>query len=308
MAKAAAIDQTKIPRSHADKIFDMCNYTILTVILLIVLYPLYFVVISSVSEPTAVNSGSVSLWLKGFTLEGYRMILKNHLVWQGYANTILYTALDVALGLAMMIPAGYALSRKDLVGRNFFMFAIVFTMFFSGGMIPTYLIVKSLHMVNTIWALFVPSAVSAYHLIVVRTYFQTSLPEEMLESAKVDGCSMFRFFFSMVIPLSAPIIAVMALFNAVAQWNSYFSALIYLQDAELYPLQLILRSILIASQMSAQSTDAGIIDPESIAESQRYAELIKYALIMVASVPVLVLYPFLQRYFVKGIMIGAIKG
>ncbi|GIO57589.1 carbohydrate ABC transporter permease [Paenibacillus cineris] len=308
MAKTDAFDHTaRIARSRADKVFDLCNYTILSVILLIVLYPLYFIVISSFSEPTAVNSGNVSLWPKGFTLEGYRIILQNHDVWRGYANTFLYTVLDVVLSLAIMIPGGYALSRKELDGRNVFMVLIVFTMFFSGGMIPTYMVVKNLGMVDTIWALFVPTAASAYYVIVVRTFFQNTLPEEMLESAKVDGCSTFRFFFSMVIPLSAPIIAVMALFTAVSQWNSFFSALIYLHDANLYPLQLILRSILISSQMSAHGTDA-VVDPETIVEAQRYAELIKYALIMVASVPVLALYPFLQRFFVKGMMIGSVKG
>ena len=308
MAKTDTLDQTaRIPRSRADKIFDLCNYTILSVILLIVLYPLYFIVISSFSEPTAVNSGNVSFWPKGFTLEGYRIVLENNNVWKGYANTILYTLLDVAISLALMIPGAYALSRKELVGRNLIMMLIVFTMFFSGGMIPTYMLVKNLGMVDTIWALFVPTAASAYYVIVIRTFFQNTLPEEMLESAKVDGCSTFRFFFKMVLPLSAPIIAVMALFTAVSQWNSFFSALIYLQSTDLYPLQLILRGILISNQMSANGSDA-VVDPEAIVEAQRYAELIKYALIMVASLPVLVLYPFLQRYFVKGVMIGSVKG
>ncbi|GGD94159.1 carbohydrate ABC transporter permease [Paenibacillus nasutitermitis] len=308
MATADTTDHTaRIPRSRADKIFDLCNYTILSVIFLIILYPLYFIVISSFSEPTAVNSGNVSFWPKGFTMEGYRIILNNNDVWRGYGNTILYTVLNVAISLAIMIPGGYALSRKELAGRNMLMLLIVFTMFFSGGMIPTYMIVKNLGMVDTIWALFVPSAASAYYVIVIRTFFQNTLPEEMYESAKVDGCSTFRYFFSMVIPLSTPIIAVMALFTAVSQWNSFFSALIYLQSSELYPLQLILRSILIASQMSAHGSDA-VVDPESIVEAQRYAELIKYALIMVASLPVLALYPFLQRFFVKGMMIGSVKG
>ena len=308
MAKADTIDHTsRIARSRADKIFDLCNITLLSIFLLIVLYPLYFIVISSFSEPTAVNSGSVSFWPKGFTLEGYRIILQNNDVWRGYGNTILYTVLNVALSLSIMIPGGYALSRKDLVGRDLIMMLIVFTMFFSGGMIPTYMIVKDLGMVDTIWALFVPTAASAYNIIVVRTFFQNSLPDEMLESAKVDGCSTFRFFFQMAVPLSTPIIAVMALFTAVSQWNSFFSALIYLQSSDLYPLQLVLRSILISSQMSAHGADA-VVDPESIVEAQRYAELIKYALIMVASVPVLALYPFLQRFFVKGMMIGSVKG
>ncbi|WNQ14040.1 carbohydrate ABC transporter permease [Paenibacillus aurantius] len=308
MAKTDAFDAvSRIARSRADKAFDYINYTLLSIFLLIVLYPLYFIVISSFSDPTAVNTGGVSLIPKGFTMEGYRIILNNNDVWRGYRNSLLYTVLNVVISLALMIPGGYALSRKEMAGRNLLMFLIVFTMFFSGGMIPTYIIIKKLGMVDTMWALFVPSAVSAYYVIVVRTFFQNTLPEEMFESAKVDGCSTFRFFFQMAVPLSAPIIAVMALFTAVSQWNSFFSALIYLHNAELYPLQLVLRGILISSQMSAHGSDA-VVDPESIAEAQRYAELIKYALIMVASIPVLVLYPFLQRYFVKGMMIGSVKG
>src|SRR5699024_7017524 len=204
--------------------------------------------------------------------------------------------LNVLLGLLLLIPGGYALSRKDLVGRNVLTLLILFTMLFSGGIIPKYLIVKKLHMVDTMWAVFVPSAVSAYHLIITRTFFQSTIPEELLESAKVDGCSMTRFFLNIVIPLSIPIIAVMALFNAVSEWNSYFPALIFLQDQALYPLQLILRSILITSEQATQASDSGGIDPNAIVEAQRYASLIKYALIMVSSIPMLVLYPFLQRY------------
>ncbi|WP_010272791.1 carbohydrate ABC transporter permease [Paenibacillus senegalensis] len=298
---------SKIARAKSDKVFDAINYTVLTIILLIVLYPLYLIVISSISEPTAVNSGKVTFWPQGFTLKGYEILLENKEVWRGYRNTLLYVILSVFVGVSLVITAGYALSRKDLVGRNFFMFAIVFTMFFSGGLIPTYLLVQSLGMINTIWAVVIPSAVSAYHLIVTRTFFQTTIPDELLESAQMDGCSTVRFFFSIVVPLSTPIIAVMALFNAVAEWNSFFPALIYLQDQSLYPLQLILRSILVASQEASQAT-GGLVDPELIVEQQQYKELIKYSLIIVSSVPILALYPFLQRYFVKGVMIGSIKG
>lgn len=297
----------KIAKTRSDKIFDFINYGILTIILLIVLYPLYLIFISSFSEPNAVNAGKVMFWPIGFTLKGYQILLENKEVWIGYRNTILYVVLSVAIGVSLVTTAGYALSRKDLYGRNFFMFAIVFTMFFSGGLIPSYLLVQDLNMMNTIWAVVVPSAVSAYNLIVARTFFQTTIPNELLESAQMDGCSTFRFFFSIVLPLSTPIIAVMALFNAVSEWNSYFPALIYLRDQTLYPLQLILRSILVASQEAAQATE-GAVDPELIVEQQRYTELIKYALIIVSSIPILILYPFLQRYFVKGVMIGSIKG
>jgi len=297
----------KIAKAKSDKIFDFINYTVLTIILILVLYPLYLILISSFSEPTAVNAGKVIFWIKGFTLKGYEILLDNTAVWRGYRNTILYVILSVVLGVSLVTTAGYALSRKDLIGRNFFMFAIVFTMFFSGGLIPTYILVGKLGMIDTIWAVFVPSAVSAYHLIVTRTFFQSTIPEELLESAQIDGCTTFRFFFSVVVPLSTPIIAVMALFNAVSEWNSYFPALIYLQDQALYPLQLILRSILIASQEASQATE-GAVDPEMIVEEQEFSELIKYSLIIVSSIPILALYPFLQRYFVKGVMIGSIKG
>ncbi|KAB8137450.1 carbohydrate ABC transporter permease [Gracilibacillus oryzae] len=297
----------RVARSKNDKIFDFINYSILTIILLVVLYPLYLIVISSFSDPVAVNSGKVMFWPEGFTLKGYEILLENSEVWRGYLNSMLYTILSVIVNLILVIPAGYALSRKDLVGRNFFMFFSVFTMFFSGGLIPSYLLVQQLNMIDTIWAVIIPSAVSAFHLIVVRTFFQTTIPDELLEAAKMDGCSTTVFFLKIVVPLSAPIIAVMALFSAVSEWNSYFSALIYLQDQALYPLQLILRSILVASQDAATVTD-GAVDPELIAEQQQYKELIKYSLIIVSSLPVLVIYPFFQRYFVKGVMIGSIKG
>lgn len=297
----------RIAKTRSDKIFDFINYGLLTIILLIVMYPLYLIFISSFSEPNAVNAGKVMFWPIGFTLKGYQILLENKEVWIGYRNTLTYVVLAVVIGVSLVTTAGYALSRKDLYGRNFFMFAIVFTMFFSGGLIPSYLLIQDLNMMNTIWAVVVPSAVSAYHLIVTKTFFQTTIPNELLESAQMDGCSTFRFFFSIVLPLSTPIIAVMALFNAVSEWNSYFPALIYLRDQALYPLQLILRSILVASQEAAQATE-GAVDPELIVEQQRYKELIKYALIIVSSIPILILYPFLQRYFVKGVMIGSIKG
>lgn len=299
------MSNNKIPRSRGDKVFDIINYTILTIILFVVLYPLYLIIISSFSEPLAVNAGEVIVWVKGFTLDAYKLVFEESQIWRGYANSILYTVLDVALALALIIPSAYALSRKDLVGRNFFTFMIVFTMFFSGGLIPMYLLVKSLGMLNTIWALFVPSAVAAFNLIIARTFFQTSIPNELLESAQIDGCTDIRFFFSIVIPLSTPIIAVIALFNAVTQWNAYFPALIYLRDETLMPLQMILRDIILENQAGVET---GVLDPDEAADKRRTAEVMKYALILVASIPMLVLYPFLQKYFVKGVMIGSIKG
>lgn len=297
----------KIARTRGDKVFDFINYTILTIILLIVLYPLYLIIISSISDPIAVNAGKVNLLPKGLNFKAYELLFNHDAIWRGYLNSIIYVVLDVAIALTLILPAGYALSRTDLAGRNFFMFMIIFTMFFSGGLIPLYMLVQKLGMINTIWALILPSAVGAFHILIVRTFFQTNIPIELLESAKIDGCSDFKFFLKIVLPLSTPIIAVMALFNAVTQWNSYFPALIYLQDQALFPLQLILQSVLLSQEAMANMKD-NFIDPEEIANAQQYVQLIKYALIIVASLPMLILYPFLQKYFVKGVMIGSVKG
>jgi len=296
---------SKIKESKGDKTFSIINYVFSVVVLVIILYPLYLIVISSISDPNLVNSGQVTFWPKNLTIAGYELVFENPDIWLGYKNTIIYTVLNVILALLVIIPAGYALSRKDFYGRNVVMFGIVFTMFFSGGIIPTYLVVKGLGMLDTIWAVFVPSAVSVFNLIVTRTFFSTSIPDELLDSAKIDGASDVKFLLKIVIPLSFPIIAVMALFNAVSEWNSFFPALIYLQDHALYPLQLIIRSILLNTEL--ESFDEGM-DPGELRDLEKAAELIKFAVIMIASIPMLILYPFLQRYFVKGVMIGSIKG
>ena len=296
---------SKIKESKGDKTFSIINYVFSAVVLVIILYPLYLIVISSISDPNLVNSGQVTFWPKNLTIAGYELVFENPDIWLGYKNTIIYTVLNVILALLVIIPAGYALSRKDFYGRNVVMFGIVFTMFFSGGIIPTYLVVKGLGMLDTIWAVFVPSAVSVFNLIVTRTFFSTSIPDELLDSAKIDGASDVKFLLKIVIPLSFPIIAVMALFNAVSEWNSFFPALIYLQDHALYPLQLIIRSILLNTEL--ESFDEGM-DPGELRDLEKAAELIKFAVIMIASIPMLILYPFLQRYFVKGVMIGSIKG
>lgn len=244
------------------------------------------------------------MWLypKGLTLEGYDRIFGNDQIWTGYRNTIVYTIIGTVISVMMTLTAAYALARKGLFGRNTIMFVIVFTMFFSGGLIPTYLLVKSLGMVNTMWALVLPGAVSVYQLIITRTFLQSTIPDELYEAAAIDGCNNTRFFFMMVLPLSQAIIAVLVLFNAVFQWNSYFPALIYLRDADLQPLQLVLRDILIQSETSDMSGGQGAMDDQKIAEA------IKYGVVIVASAPMLMLYPFLQKYFVKGVMIGSIKG
>ncbi len=293
----------KIRLSRADQVFDAVNYVILTLCLLLVAYPLYFIVIASVSDPTAVYAGRVVLWPASFTLEGYRRILDYASFFTGYRNTILYTLVGTAVNVAVTIPGAYALSRKDLVGRNIMMMGITFTMIFSGGLIPTYLLVIQLNLYNTMWALILPAAVSSWNFIVARTFFQQTIPDELLEAATLDGAGNTQFFLRIVLPLSKSIIAVMVLFYAVNHWNSYFNALIYLKSAEKYPLQLVLRNILFENSLGDMVEDAS-----TLALQQRLGDLIKYGIIIASSLPLLILYPFLQRYFIQGVMIGAVKG
>ncbi|MRX72803.1 ABC transporter permease subunit [Bacillus lacus] len=291
-------------KSKEDRIFDIINISVLTIIAIIVLYPLYFVVIASISNPDRIYSGDIWLLPKEITFEGYIRIFQDEMIWLGYKNTVIYTVLGTAVNVSLTLMAAYALSRKDLVGRNFFMLLFLFTMFFSGGLIPTYLVVKNLGMVNTIWAMILPKAVAVWNLIVARTFFHSNIPDELLEAAKIDGCSNTKFFMKVVLPLSKPIIAVLILFYAVGHWNSYFDALIYLNDEGLYPLQLILRNILIQNEAAANMVG----DVASYAAQRRLAELIKYGVIIVAALPLLIVYPFVQKYFVKGALIGGIKG
>lgn len=291
-------------RSRNDKIFDLLNTLFFIFVSLIVIYPIYFMFIASFSNPDAVNTGQTFLWPKDVTLNGYKEIFTNSRIWTGYKNSIIYALLSMIIRTSLTITAGYALSRKDLVGRNFFMMMIIFTMFFGGGLIPSYLIVRDLNMINTVWAMILPGAVSAYNLIIVKTFFQQTIPDELLEASAIDGCSNIRFFMRIVLPLSLPIIAVIALFSAVQEWNSYFSALIYLRDAEMHPLQLILRDILVQNQAQDLLSE----DAVEAMQRQKAAEQIKYGVIIVSSVPMLILYPFLQRFFIKGVMIGSVKG
>ena len=295
--------KNRIALSRADRTFDTVNYMILTIVLLLVAYPLYFIVIASVSDPVAVYAGKVRLWPEQFTLEGYRRILEYDAFFTGYRNTILYTFIGTAVNVLVTIPGAYALSRKDLAGRNVLMMMVTFTMIFNGGLIPTYLLVLQLNLYDSMWALILPAAVSAWNLIVARTFFQQTIPDELLEAALLDGCSNAQFFVRIVLPLSKSILAVMVLFYAVNHWNSYFNALIYLKSPEKYPLQLVLRNILFENSMGDMVEDAS-----TLAAQQRMGDLIKYGVIMASSLPLLILYPFLQRYFIQGVMIGAVKG
>lgn len=292
--------------SVSEQIFNVINYGLLGLMALLVLYPLYFVVIASISDPNAIYNGEVIFLPKDISMDGYHLLFQDTSIWNGYWNTIKYTTVGTIINVILTVCAAYALSRKALPGRTFFSLLIVFTMFFSGGLIPTYILVQKMRLMNTMWAIILPAAVAPWNLIVARSFFSSSVPEELHEAAYLDGCSELRAFVSVVLPVSKAIIAIMVLFYAVGHWNSYFSAMIYLNDQEKYPLQLILRNLLIEADVSASSNMVG--DSTALAELQRIADQIKYGAIIVSSVPVLILYPFVQKYFVQGVTIGSIKG
>ena len=297
--------KTKRPRLSrsdlSDKIFYLFIYVFLGFLALVILYPLYFIIIASISDPDAVLGGDVILFPVGITLSGFEAILHRSDVWLGYLNTIIYTALTVVLSLVVTVPAGWALSRKQLLGKKFFMIYFIIPMFF-GGLIPFYNVMSQLNLINTPWAVILPSILSVWNLFMTRTFFESSIPDGLVEAARIDGASEFRIFFSLVLPLSKAILAVMALYYAVGQWNSYFNAMIFLQDENLYPLQLILREILIASETTTGGSG------ETILEQYRLANQIKYVSVIVSSAPVIMLYPFVQKYFAQGAMIGSLKG
>ncbi|WP_280521205.1 carbohydrate ABC transporter permease [Paenibacillus mangrovi] len=299
MVKGGGISQ----QTRGDRAFDWINYALLAIVLLIVLYPLVFVLSASISNPQAVNSGQMWLLPKDITFLGYEKVFQNNEILTGYLNTIMYTILGTSINLVMTILAAYPLSRRDLVGRNVVMALFVVTMFFSGGLIPSYLLVKNLGMLNTVWALIIPGAVSFWNIIIMRTFFQQSIPNEIQEAAAIDGTTDFQLLLKIILPLSMPILAVMTLFYSVGHWNSYFNALIYLTDQNKFPLQLVLRSILVQNTMSEMAGSS-----TSMTDQVLLTQTIKYSVIVVANLPVLMLYPFLQKYFTKGVMIGAIKG
>ena len=298
--------KTKRPRLSrsdlSDKIFYLFIFVFLGFLALVILYPLYFIIIASISDPDAVLGGDVILFPVGITLSGFEAILHRSDVWLGYLNTIIYTALTVVLSLVVTVPAGWALSRKQLLGKKFFMIYFIIPMFFGGGLIPFYNVMSQLNLINTPWAVILPSILSVWNLFMTRTFFESSIPDGLVEAARIDGASEFRIFFSLVLPLSKAILAVMALYYAVGQWNSYFNAMIFLQDENLYPLQLILREILIASETTTGGSG------ETILEQYRLANQIKYVSVIVSSAPVIMLYPFVQKYFAQGAMIGSLKG
>ena len=292
-----------IKETPGDRIFRALCYFIMTLLLLLVLCPLIFVCSASVSDPSMVASGKVLLFPKGFTLDGYRRVFQDKSILTGYANTIFYTTVGTLINLAVTVPAGYALARSTLPGKKFFMTYFMIPMYFGGGLIPTFLVVNALHLYNTRAVMVLLYAFSMYNCIICRTFFG-GLPKEVEEAAIIDGCTSFQVFWQIVLPLSKALMGVMVLYFAVAHWNTYFSALIYLRDTDKHPLQLVLRKILV---LETASDDMIGMEEAALAKLQ-LKELVKYAVIIVSSLPVLVLYPFLQKYFDQGVMIGSVKG
>ena len=289
-------------KSISNKAFNVINYALLTLIMLITLYPCWYVVVASVSNPVLLYNGSkLLLWPRGFSLEAYDLILDHAMLWKSYGNTLIYVCGSLGLGLTCTILGSYVLSRSFLPGKGFFLGMITVTMFFGGGLIPTYLVVVTLKLVDTRWAMILPGLVSTYNMIMMMTYFR-GIPASLEESARIDGANDWTILTRIMIPLALPVIAVIALYIIVGNWNSYIAATIYLRNRELYPLQVILREILISGSSNLDTATSGYDDFSA------YSEAVKYATIIASTLPVLCIYPFLQRFFVKGVMLGAIKG
>lgn len=290
-----------------DRHFDKINTFLIILITILIIYPLVFVASASISDPVAVNTGQVWLWPVNITFEGFRRVFQNSAIWRGYLNTIFYTVSSTVLSLLVLIPAAYALSRPEIMGKKYILWFMLFTMLFNGGMIPNYLLIDNLGMVNTVWAIIIPGLIGTWNILVTKSFFEASIPIQLIESATIDGATEWTVFTKIVIPLSMPIIAVMALFKGVGMWNEYFRALIYLRDEALFPLQLILREILVLNQVTSQTMQSTAGQAQSIVEMVNNASLVRYAVMIVSAVPLLVAYPFVQKYFVKGVLIGSVK-
>ncbi|MCM1219718.1 MAG: carbohydrate ABC transporter permease [Lachnospiraceae bacterium] len=291
----------KVKESKGDKVYYIITYIILGLLAAIVIYPLYFIVIASFSSADAVLAGKVFLYPVDIDFTGYVKVFQRSDIWIGYANTIWYTAAYTILSVVFTLTAAWALSRKTLPLRKFWMFFFTLTMFFGGGLIPFYNVVSSLGMVNTPWAIILPGSVSAWNLFMAKTFFQTGVSDSIVEAAEIDGANRLRLFVSVVLPISMPIVAVLTLYYAIGQWNSYFNAMIFLKDSNMYPLQLVLKEILTASE----STTGG--SGETILEQFRLANQLKYVSVIVSSLPVFLLYPFVQKYFAQGVLVGSLK-
>ncbi|WP_139902296.1 carbohydrate ABC transporter permease [Clostridium thermarum] len=289
--------------STGDKILLISNGVILALIVLSVLLPLIYVLIGSFMDPTMLRNHGLSFNPKDWTINGYERIFEDDSIWRGFLNSLYYSTFGTFISVTVCLFAAYPLTRKDFVGKKYIMIYFVITMFFGGGLIPTYMTIKNLKLLNTVWALVLPGAVSAWNIILIRTYYQ-GIPQELREAATVDGATDMQYFFKILLPLSKPIIAVLSLWGFVGRWNSWFDAMIYLNDQKMAPLQLVLRKILIMNQPSPGM----ISDIQAIAYQAEVAELLKYSTIVVSSLPLILMYPFFQKYFEKGVMIGSIKG
>ena len=296
--------RNRVRLSRQDKTYYSVVYTLVTLLTLIVLLPLTNVLACSFSAPESVASGKVLLWPVNFSVSGYERVFNTDEIWIGYANTLYYTIVGTFVNVFVTMICAYPLARRGLPYKSFFSFLFAFTMLFSGGLVPTSLLARNLHLLNTRWALIIPGAMGVYQMIVTRTFLVANIPQELLEMSQIDGCNDFRFFWSFVLPLSKAVIAVTAMQYAVGHWNSWFSAFLYLSDDKKYPLQMMLRRILVMNQIKASD----YVDEETLVAMEGMADLLKYSLIVVATVPILCAYPFIQKYFVKGIMIGSLKG
>lgn len=287
----------------SDRLILGVGYFALGLFVLAIIIPLVYVVAASFMDPNVLNSQAISFDFKKWTLDAYRRVLENEMIWRGFFNSFFYSTAFTVISVFITLLAAYPMSKKDFVGRGFFNVIFIITMFFGGGLIPTFILINQLHLVNTIWAILIPGAFNVWNMILARTYYQ-SIPKELREASALDGASELQHFFKIMIPVCKPIIAVLALWSFVGMWNSYFDALIYLNDADLQPLQLVLRSILVQN-----TPQPGMIaDIQSTAEMAKVAELLKYATIVVSSLPLLIMYPFFQKYFDQGIMVGSVKG
>lgn len=293
----------KNKKLSSDRITNIFFYAIAALMILIVVYPLWFIIIASFSNPADVSMGRVLFWPREWSLAGYRELFKQSQIWRSYLNTIIYTAVGTLIALAVNLPAGYAMSRADLCGKKLINFFYMIPMFIGGGLIPTYFVVRMFGLLNSFWVMVLPFSVSTYNIIVARTFFQNSLPESIWESAQIDGCGTCRYFVQFALPLSRAVIAVIGLWTAVGLWNSWFNALIYLEDEARQPLQLLLRRVLITNQ-SLLGAATGTMQQElrALSESMRYTSIV------ISTLPIMCLYPFLQKYFNQGVMIGAVKG
>jgi len=299
--------RTDIKPTREDRILDIIIIAILIVVAIVVAYPLYIVLISSFSDPAQISAGNVWIIPRGLNIDAYKILLDTKEIWIGYRNSIFYTVVGTALQMVVTTSAAFALSRRTLPGRRWLNLLFLFTMYFTGGLIPTYLVIKDLKMVNTVWSLIVPVLVGPYNMIIARNYFENSIPEELYESASVDGAGIIRYFVQFAVPLAVPVLAVMTLNFALGHWNKYFDAMIYISNDNIQTLQVFIKRITMQATASLE-VGAGNVDLEKIVEQIRKTQLLKYAVVIVSSIPMILMYPVIQRYFIKGIMLGAVKG